>query len=597
MSFWHQFPILLILALASLGPVDDVQADPASVADPAGDSAWAQGPSTPTGGIVGNGDPASCTEAALAARLSGGGAVTFNCGGPKSIIVSDAQTITQATTIAGGDVITLTGNGANRLFVVAQGASLTLQHIVLDNGRTNGGFGGTIHNSGGLRLDHVRIQNSLGNLNDYGGAIATYGPLEIKDSVLHHNQAGLGGAIYADNFYHTARVVITNTTFSNNDAFNTSAGKGGAILLGAGAQLTMTDGLLANNSALQGGAIYQQADSHATLIGQANLSIQGNQAVWDGGALYNNGGTLYVEGADLLANTTPTATIGLGYGGAIYSLGTLFVKDSYLAHNEGRFGGAVCACGANPISYAIIWGDTFQQNIAGSLGGGLYANTGVVLTALESSFNGNTAATGGGLARINATMHLWRSSLTYNTAQAGGGLFLSTAPITDHTIGGYVDVHDVTISGNTAGGTLGGGVYNTGLAQLYSMTITDNSSGVFNESGADGRLRSSVLQNSGPNCHGTAPTDDSFNYATDLSCAFSISTQGVGLNPKLGPLTADGLLLPYYHMPAADSPLINHGPANASLCDIVDQRSLPRTDRCDIGAVEAHLLWLPLLVR
>jgi predicted outer membrane repeat protein len=292
--------------------------------------------------------------------------------------------------------------------------------------------------------------------------------------------------------------------------------------------------------------------------------------------------------------------VGLGYGGAIYSSGSLFVNASYIAHNEGRFGGGVCACGANPTSAAYIQNTTFSQNTGAVFGGGLYSNTGVTVQVFDSSFNGNTGGAGGGLARINSPLTVWRSSFTYNIAQSGGGLFLATAPITDHTIGGYVDVRDVTVSGNTANGTLGGGVYNAGLAQLYSLTLKDNSSGVYTESGAESRLRASVLDNNGPNCHGDPPVDDGFNFASDVTCSFSVSTQGAGLDPKLHALAADGLLKPYYHLPALGSPLINHGPLSASQCKPADQRGLLRNDRCDIGAVEFRgepLLWLPVMMR
>ena len=44
-------------------------------------------------GVVGNGTPSSCTEAALNTALAGGGSVTFNCGGPKTILLLKAKTI------------------------------------------------------------------------------------------------------------------------------------------------------------------------------------------------------------------------------------------------------------------------------------------------------------------------------------------------------------------------------------------------------------------------------------------------------------------------------------------------------------------------
>ena len=44
-------------------------------------------------GVVGNGTPSSCTEAALNTALAGGGSVTFNCGGPKTILLLNVKTI------------------------------------------------------------------------------------------------------------------------------------------------------------------------------------------------------------------------------------------------------------------------------------------------------------------------------------------------------------------------------------------------------------------------------------------------------------------------------------------------------------------------
>ena len=39
-------------------------------------------------GVVGDGTPESCTEAALDTTLAGGGTVTFNCGGTATITVT-----------------------------------------------------------------------------------------------------------------------------------------------------------------------------------------------------------------------------------------------------------------------------------------------------------------------------------------------------------------------------------------------------------------------------------------------------------------------------------------------------------------------------
>src|SRR5262245_43480297 len=80
-------------------------------------------------GVVGTGTPASCDEAAFTARLGGGGNVSFNCGGLKSILIVNEKAITQSTTIDGGGQITLTGGLTTRLFHVSAGITLTLRNI------------------------------------------------------------------------------------------------------------------------------------------------------------------------------------------------------------------------------------------------------------------------------------------------------------------------------------------------------------------------------------------------------------------------------------------------------------------------------------
>ncbi len=60
-------------------------------------------------GVVGTGTPASCTQLALTSALTGGGTVTFNCGGAATILVLSRMNITADTVIEGGGAITVTG--------------------------------------------------------------------------------------------------------------------------------------------------------------------------------------------------------------------------------------------------------------------------------------------------------------------------------------------------------------------------------------------------------------------------------------------------------------------------------------------------------
>src|SRR5690349_14612125 len=66
-------------------------------------TAWAAG-------VVGNGDPASCTEAAFTTALRGGGSVTFTCGkNAATITLSADKVLTTTTQIDGGGKVTLSG--------------------------------------------------------------------------------------------------------------------------------------------------------------------------------------------------------------------------------------------------------------------------------------------------------------------------------------------------------------------------------------------------------------------------------------------------------------------------------------------------------
>ena len=138
--------------------------------------------------------------------------------------------------------------------------------------------------------------------------------------------------------------------------------------------------------------------------------------------------------------------------------------------------------------------------------------------------------------------------------------------------------------------------------ELYSTTIVTNTNGVFSALGGKTRFRNSVLQNPGYlNCDGDGSahiSDDSRNFSTDNSCPLPISQTGLGLDPQLGPLTADipGSVF-FYHMPLTGSPLIDAG----HNCPTRDQRGANRVGPCDIGAVEyAGLAWrslLPIVVK
>jgi predicted outer membrane repeat protein len=546
---------------------------------------------THAAGVVGDGTPSSCTEAALTSALAGGGTVTFNCGGPKTILVLAEKQIAQNTVIDGSDAITITGGLATRLFNVQAAASLALRNITLDSAFSPGGSGGAIWSAGPLTLTNTKIQFSQAGQQYCGGALLVANNTTIVDSTFTNNTASLGGGAICVRSQPNTSVQIINSLFVGNQATDTTKGFGGALYVEYGGA-SVTDSAFVANSAHFGGAAYVGALGALTMQGSptstifaSKLQVNGNSASEDGGAIYNTG-VATIANAVITVNRAPMQTILAGYGGGIYSNGTLELTNSLLSRNEGRFGGGAFVGNNAATARAVIDRTSFRSNMSGSLGGGLYTNNATTaITVTNSSFSANIAATGGGIALFNTGLRLINSSVTQNTATGGGGIYIGAGPAA--TDGKYVRLESVTVSSNTASGNQGGGVLSTGRVELYSTSIISNTGGgVYSANGGNTRFRNSVLRNpGGMNCDGDGSaqiSDDARNFSTDSSCVLPNSQTGSGLDPKLGPLTLDPYGLTSFHMPLAGSPLIDTG----FNCPAHDQRGASRANTCDVGAVE-----------
>ena len=198
-------------------------------------------------------------------------------------------------------------------------------------------------------------------------------------------------------------------------------------------------------------------------------------------------------------------------------------------------------------------------------GGGI-VNDGGTLTVTSSTFSGNNANAGGGIANINGgTLMVINSTFSGNGAVAGGGI------VNDGTL----TVTYSTFSGN--GADLGGGIQNAFVAMAtvtLSNTILANSKG-----------------NNPLNCRGQI-TDGGYNISDDSSCAFTDSTSKNSTNPLLdlnglqnhgGPTQTIAL--------QKGSPALDYIPKGQNGCNTTittDQRGVkrPQGKACDVGAYE-----------
>ena len=242
--------------------------------------------------VVGNGTPASCTEAALnaavAAILPNGGSITFNCGGPATINLTSEKVFfrlaapTAVYTIDGGGLITLNGQGITRHIFQLSG-TLNISNITFTGGRARGAdddaSGGAVRSDRnpaqvptpvGLNLNNVTFTNNVTELTswtapfspfDYGGAavFTRLAFLTVTNCRFTNNTAinTGGGAIHG----RSSTINISGSTFGSN--VSNGGGFGGAIDVdglspsGANGTMQITSSTFTNNTALQqGGAIF-----------------------------------------------------------------------------------------------------------------------------------------------------------------------------------------------------------------------------------------------------------------------------------------------------------------------------------------------------
>jgi hypothetical protein len=267
-------------------------------------------------------------------------------------------------------------------------------------------------------------------------------------------------------------------------------------------------------SGIGGGSRHLLVESGATVT-LAGLTLTGGTAQYSG-SIYNHG-TLTIQRTSILDNAASAQ------GGGIYnqSGGVLTVRDSTIA---GNFGGT---------------------------GGGLYVETGSAALVTGSTISGNLA-TGAGAAYVSGTLVLANSTVAGNSAEAGaGGIVVSGGSAS-------LGLLNVTVTGNA--GTAGG----DGLAAEDASAVT---------------VRNTIIAGNG---------DTQTSGTLDVNANSVIAASASAL---LGPLADNGgptrtaKLLPTgaAAIDAGDDATCAAAPVSG-----VDQRGLPRPSgaHCDIGAVE-----------
>ena len=511
----------------------------------------------------------ACTETQFDAALTtvqttGGGTITFACGGAKTITLTAQKNLIANTTLDGGDLITLSGGDATRLFFVNGGVRFVTNNITLRNGSSAVG-GGLVEAAGAqMTFNNTRLLNSRADAQ--GGAIycfvGTDGTLTLNNSTVEGNLSHRGGGIYNDG----CAMTVNNTQLLNNRATLTSTGGtagGGGIYNATGGQLTIVRSTLQGNNGFDGGALYVAQGASALIQGS---TIQSNQAAY--GAGLENSGVVTVTDSLLHDNRAENV------GGGLWNLtGRVVMTRTTVSANRAFEGGGINSYGDHVELYTV---NVINNQATGSDGGGIYH-------------------TGGTFFVTNATISGNRAKLD------GGGIHQNS--------GDNLVLRNVTISGNQAERFGGGFHHRARFAILTNVTLGNNTAPAGNAlyESADGSVGPGVLQltntllfGSANNCDGNLFQSGGHNLTAGSCSSLANATDRQVNDAGMGALTYNGgFFVMQTHLPLTGSPAINGG--DSASCSATDQRGAVRVGVCDVGAVEADAAlprgYLPLITK
>lgn len=327
-----------------------------------------------------------------------------------------------------------------------------------------GASGGALANAGTVGIDGVSFAQNAAN---DGGAVASLSgsQLTIANSAFTANRAegldlGGGGGL----FVFEATATLHDCEFVDNVAF----GEGGGAIETQGT-LTMIGGSLQGNRAVRheeaqlppdtasglGGALLVILGSQASLT---DVDLSDNRAGRTGGGVYlDRQAFLSVAGGGLEGNHAET-----GFGGGIYSEGSLTLQDATLADNHAALNGGALSLGYG-TSDLLRTQHVANESDAG--GGGLYAAPGTLARLVECSFSENAAATFGGAILAEGSISARNSSLRNSTALTGGAVFAQS--------GSVVALTRTEVAQNVAQ-VNGGGIWNEGQLTLADSILSAN---------------------------------------------------------------------------------------------------------------------------
>ncbi|HUU82141.1 MAG TPA: Ig-like domain-containing protein, partial [Phycisphaerae bacterium] len=321
------------------------------------------------------------------------------------------------------------------------------------------------------------LDGTLYTVDSLADVVAADGVVTLREAIAAaDSNAAVTADVLAGSATETDRITFDQA------ALQAEAGVGNplVIVLG-GTELTISDdvdivGLGAETLTVDAGEASRVlgitgSDVEVTLGG---LTITGGRTAsgYDGGGIYNSGGTLTLTDVTVSGNTASSS----GEGGGIWnSYGQLTLTNVTVSGNTAGWGGGIYNySGTLSLTDVTVSGNT------GQCAGGVCSWYGT-LTLTDVTVSGNTAYGGGGIFSAYGTWTLTNVTVSGNTAfgsdMEGGGIW---------NILGTWTLTNVMVSGNTAG--YGGGICNeAGTLTLTNATVAGNAvseegGGIYNDS-------------------------------------------------------------------------------------------------------------------
>jgi hypothetical protein len=355
----------------------------------------------------------------------------FNVPADQTVSISELSIVNGSAADQGGAIdnlgtltvsgCALTGNSAAGALgggAISNAGALTVRASTLANNSAPAG-GGISNHAGTLTVSGSTLAGNFATLSDGGGIFLFAGTVTVSGSTLAGNWCSDthgGGGIYDAA---AGMLTVSDSAFSSNAVTGLSGTRGGGAILNNGA-LVLSGSTLANNTAYRGGAILNGLGATLTI---ADSTLAGNSAAALAGGIYANG-TLTITDSSISGNASTQSTGGI-----------------YLQQ---------CT--------AAIRGSTVADNAAATNGGGLFITDGTSVTVRDSTLSGNTAGWYGGGVAYGATQAgdvstFTSVTVTANRDNTNGSSFTGAGISVPSTSVSKPELHNTLVAGNFNGAT------------------------------------------------------------------------------------------------------------------------------------------------